>query len=377
MHQYRHYVVQPPTRLHSRKTDDTLSHMEKIICDISALRYYRTPPRYLYALPEICDFDTPYGRSKLREDPVASRILGIPIHALSLGGTRLTSTLVQQHFRTKDIPANSIIDTPFGASVTSPLLTLLMLAPKLDPIELALLIYEFTGTFTISAMNRELAREIGLSMGANRLERLDAWRTVGDDPERSNGLWSRPSLITLDAIRDFLALGTGFRGAPRLQRAMRYVTGCVASPFEAKASMLLGAPRILGGEGLSGMRNNLPIRLDDYARRICGKQVVYGDIVWEATREHPAVILECQGAIVHDSAFSAQDDDDRALALEQMGYQVIRITYKQIADEARFQLLAKHLAELLNLTRRPPSFQTAKRQAMMRDKLFGPWPYCP
>ncbi|WP_143761770.1 hypothetical protein [Collinsella phocaeensis] len=353
-----------------------MSSMEKILCDISALRYYRTPPRYLYALPEICDFDTPYGRSKLHEDLVASSILGIPIHALSLGGERLTSTLVHQHFRTKRIPPDGIVDTPFGVSVTSPLFTLLMLAGKLDPIELALLIYEFAGTFTSSAMDPRLAREIECSVSKDQLNGLDEWQVVDTGSKERNDLWSRPPLMALDNIMEFLELDTSARGARRLRRAMRYVTGCVASPFEAKASILLGAPRKLGGEGLSGLQNNLPIALDNDARRICGKHTVYGDIVWEKTREHPAVILECQGAIVHDSIASAQADDDRALALEQMGYQVVRITYKQIADEARFQLLAKHLADLLHITKRPPSFQTAQRQALMRERLFGPWPFC-
>ena len=80
-----------------RQTSLILSAMTKVLCDISALRYYRTPPRYLYALPPIPDFDTPYGRARLRQSPVATGIIHIPIHALSFGRDRLTSTLVKQH----------------------------------------------------------------------------------------------------------------------------------------------------------------------------------------------------------------------------------------------------------------------------------------
>ena len=110
--------------------------------------------------------------------PGRIKILGIPIHALSLGGERLTSTLVHQHFRTKRIPPDGIVDTPFGVSVTSPLFTLLMLAGKLDPIELALLIYEFAGTFTSSAMDPRLAREIECSVSKDQLNGLDEWQVV-------------------------------------------------------------------------------------------------------------------------------------------------------------------------------------------------------
>lgn len=94
--------------------------MTKILCDISALRYYRTPPRYLYALPPIPDFDTPYGRSQLRKSPIAATIIGVPIHALRIDQGRLTSTLVKQHLWTKRMPAEAVVDTPFDVSVTSP-----------------------------------------------------------------------------------------------------------------------------------------------------------------------------------------------------------------------------------------------------------------
>lgn len=348
--------------------------MEKIYCDISALRFYRTPPRYFYALPPICDFDTPYGRRQLRSDLVATCVLGIPIHALSQNNERFCSTLVRQHLWTKGVPSQGVIDTPFDVSVTSPLLTLLMLACRLDPIETALLIYEFSGTFSIFKPSEGLEEQIAACRQLAHFDALDDWeRVIGTDGTATN-LWRRPALIDLEDIQGFLARHSGMRGSARLAQAMRYVTGSTASPFEAKASMLLGAPRRLGGMGLSGLRNNVRIELDADARRICGKRIVYGDIVWEATGKHPAVILECQGGVAHIGSAAAQYDDDRALALESMGFTVVRATYKQIQDEARFDLLAHHLAGLLGTQIRPAAPLTASHQRHMREVLFGPWP---
>ena len=94
--------------------------MTKILCDISALRYYRTPPRYLYALPPIPDFDTPYGRSQLRKSPIAASIIGVPIHALRIESrpthldTCKAAPVDQAH------AAEAVVDTPFDVSVTSP-----------------------------------------------------------------------------------------------------------------------------------------------------------------------------------------------------------------------------------------------------------------
>lgn len=350
--------------------------MIKILCDISALRHHRTPPRYLYALPPIPDFDTPYGRALLRQSPIATNIIGMPIHALSFGRDRLTSTLVKQHLWTKDMPAGAIVDTPFDVSVTSPLLTLLMLSTHLDPIRTALLIYEFTGSFSIYRPNRELDAAIFQSIKQGEFEKLDSWKCIANAQGKPTDLWSRPPLLKFDDIRHVLDAGKGMRGRNQLEKAMRYVTGKVASPFEAKASILIGSPRRLGGLGLGGFKNNLEIKLDDSARRICGLKRAYGDIAWEETPDHPMVIVECQGEMAHNSRERAQADDDRALALESMGIEVIRISYKQISDGTRFDLLAQRLANALNVKLPSPTPRLTLKQAEMHDALFGAWPYC-
>lgn len=87
------------------------------------------------------------------------------------------------------------------------------------------------------------------------------------------------------------------------------------------------------------------------------------------------VIVECQGEMAHDGRGRAQADDDRALALESMGIEVIRISYKQISDRARFELLAQRLSNTLNTKLPSPTPRLARKQSEMRDALFRAWPF--
>lgn len=303
--------------------------MDKTLCGVSALRYYRVPPRYLYALPCLPDFDTPYGRGQIRESYLAADVLGLPLNALELGGRRLHSSMVAPRFWSSDLPAGAIVDTPFDYAVTSPVLTLLMVSPYVSIVHLALLIYEFVGTFTVFAPSPELEEIYREAIGGIRRISLDDWHRVACDviakergiaADRSGSaagsdLWSRPALLTLDELDAFIEANAGMHGIKNLALARRYVTGVTASPFEARASVLLASSRALGGAGFTGVRNNVRIDLDADARKICGSSYVKGDLVWSARAGRPLTILECQGAMVHGGWGAAAADDDRALAV--------------------------------------------------------------
>ena len=163
--------------------------MDKVLCDISALRYYRTPPRYFQVLPQLSDFETPYGRLELRENALAMRVLGLPIHGLELKGGRPHSNLVRPHVWNGALPSEAIQETPFDVSVTSPLFTLLMLSTHVPVIHLALLIYEFTGTFSIFNPDSEMQAWFLRTVG-NDGDKLDDWRRVKGEGGDTGDLWS-------------------------------------------------------------------------------------------------------------------------------------------------------------------------------------------
>lgn len=347
--------------------------MEKILCDISALKLYRVPPRYLYMMPNLPDFDTPFGRSELRGSPTVSEIFGLPIHALDTRRSLLHSTLVKPHRWDGPLPTGSILESPHDVSVTSPLLTLLMLAYRFSPIKLAMLLYEFVGKFTFFTPTQMLEEACRGLPPAPEWEFDGGWKMVRDAKGNPSGLWQRPPLLTMDQVHEFIDRGKGVRGRKKLAQAMRYVTGVTRSPFEACASMLLCAPRRLGGRGFSGVQNNFRIDLSEDARTICGLSYAEGDLTWLATARRPTTIVECQGGMTHSGAEVSESDDDRALALENMGNDVLRITYKQISDEEKFDLFASHLGLKLGIRQNPPSSRMADAEKVLRQTILTDW----
>ena len=216
--------------------------MDKTLCGVSALRYSRVPPRYLYALPCLPDFDTPSGRRLIRESFLATDVLGLPLNALELGGRRLHPNVVAPRLWSSGLPVGAIVDTPFDFAVTSPVLTLLMVSPYVSIVHLALLIYEFVGTFTVFAPSPELEEIYREAIGGIRRISLDDWRRVAGDviakergiaADRSGSatgsdLWSRPALLTLDELDAFIEANAGMHGIKNLALARRYVTGVTA-----------------------------------------------------------------------------------------------------------------------------------------------------
>lgn len=357
----------------ARVLDMGVLGMEKILCNISALRFYRVPPRYLYMMPNLPDFDTPFGRSELRGSPAVSEIFGLPIHALDTKRSLLHSTLVRPHRWDGPLPMGSIRETPHDVSVTSPLLTLLMLAYRFTPIQLAMLLYELVGKFTFFTSTQMLEEACKGLPPAPDWEFDGGWKMVRDAKGGPSGLWQRPPLLTMDQVNEFIDRGRGVRGRWKLAQAMRYVTGVTRSPFEACASMLLCAPRRLGGRGFGGVQNNFRIDLSEDARTICGLSYAEGDLTWPATARHPTTIVECQGRMTHSSVEASESDDDRALALENMGIDLVRITYKQISDEDKFELLSSHLGAKLGVRQRPPSGKMVDAEKLLRQSILTDW----
>lgn len=347
--------------------------MEKTLCDISAFRFLRIPPQYLSVLPRLPDFDTPFGRRQLRDDHLAANVLGLPLHTLELDGRGITSTVVKPHMWSTPLPPQAIHDTPYDVSVSSPLFTALMLSRHVSKIRLAMIMYELMGTFTLFTPSETLEAAYAQYRKEHGTPRVQHWRRLISVKGKATNLWSRPPLISRAELDLFLGAISQQYCSQRLRQAARLVTGVTASPFEAQASLLLSAPRATGGMGFPELRNNLRINLDGGARRICGLSYVYADLAWEKTEKHPLIVVECQGGAVHDEHEKGLADDNRALALQSMGIEVARITYEQIADERRFEVLTSYLAKKLGIRMRPPAAGTARAMQKLRREIFCDW----
>ena len=85
------------------------------------------------------------------------------------------------------------------------------------------------------------------------------------------------------------------------------------------------------------------------------------------------LILEAQGATVHNNDGSALLDADRATGLQSMGYNVIMVTYEQLRDEQRFDALANLVLKELGM--KQPSWNSRQLEARseLRRHILGSW----
>ena len=69
-----------------------------------------------------------------------------------------------------------------------------------------------------------------------------------------------------------------YRGIKRANRAVKYIKGGAASPKESRLSIILCAPKTLGGFGVANCVLNEPVKLSNSAKIICGQEFVKPDI---------------------------------------------------------------------------------------------------
>lgn len=85
------------------------------------------------------------------------------------------------------------------------------------------------------------------------------------------------------------------------------------------------------------------------------------------------LILEAQGATVHNNDRSALLDADRATGLQSMGYSVIMVTYEQLRDEQRFDALANLVLKELGMKRPSWSSRQLEARSELRRHILGSW----
>ena len=300
-------------------------------------------------------------------------IVAFPIHVLVSERTkRAGSKTLKYHLVSGELPFGSIWETEHEFSVASPLFTLYQLAATLSKTQLAMAMYEMCGTFTTFKPSPviedllEAARAHGCLPTSN-------WRRVTDNSSRPSSLWKRPPLIDIDELVQFAANLKGRRHSLKFQQAVELVTGITASPFEAQLSLLLATPRKEGGEGLRCFENNKQISLSFKAARIADQRSCYADLYFEDTHNSRGLIVECQSRMIHDNLESLISDSDRTAALQQMGFDVLTLTYDQISYPDNFDIVVKMIFKKLGRRYAEKSDKQLKTQADLRRELFINW----
>lgn len=346
--------------------------MDNVICGISAFRFYRTPPAVLglfESLPIARDQAT---RQSLSKQPLAQYVLGSPLHFLVQDTSSFTcAKTIKHHLWSGKLPRGAISEINNAGMITSPEMTLLLMARIMPPVRLALCMYEFCGTFTVYKIPSELKKHV-IQNGTERLNRHAAWQEVLDSKGAPTGLWSRPPLLTPENLKEFAELNRSAYGSVNFEHAASMVVGVTRSPLEAEAALLLSLSRRLGGHGLT-LKTNEIIRLNPRAKKIYQHEYCIADIYLESPDGRHIVDIECQGAAVHSGDAAVIADANRTTALETMGISVVLITYADIRSPERLDLIAQHILTKLGMKRHERTLRMRTAERKLRKEFPVDW----
>lgn len=388
--------------------------MENIVCDTSALLYWRTPPlaRLLAAAPEddplLRHLVSPRRLRRLRADLADCSPLTPGIRcAAHLGGAgrelmdargllatgfrgpvdvlapsredRRPSEVARPRLWSEPVPSDQLFPAGQGTLVVVPALALRQVAVRATPVRTALLLGELLGSFSAyqpPAPMGELLQELA---DASALVRYQGWQAGVDNDGRLTGLWSHPPLLTPSAVSGQLEKATTRRGVSKVRAGLELARPNAASPFEVQAGMLLGTSVRRGGEGLGRFSHNRRVALGPRAARVARRSACFCDLFWEAedTPSGRAVDVECQSAAHHFGTRSTARDADRATALQMMGVEVVQLTYAQLADALRFSAFSQFLAGKLGVASREKTERELKAQAELRSEVLADWESLP
>lgn len=349
--------------------------MDRYFSGITALRYLRTPPQVLALYPPLAEPYQDSNHMKLASSPLIEDILHTPLDCTVFhANKRRSSKYYRYHLSNTDLPFGCFRPCNHGCYVASPPYALLTSAAFLTETQLLMLAFEFCGTYSVYSPRTRTEKLLQDAYAKRAINPTDGWNRVCSATGKASNLWKREPLTTPDELLAFCMEARGLAGAKRLRRVASLVTGVCASPFEAQASILLGLPRRLGGQGYH-FNNNHRIELTTSAQAIYPHTCCYADIFFEATDEHPALDIECQGRSVHDNEAASISDSNRIAALQSMGIEVIPLTFEQFYDADRFCAILDLIATKLDTTIKPKterqlSIETNRRHDVLVDGVF-------
>lgn len=346
--------------------------MEDILCDISAFRLYRTPPAVLGlfdGLPIARDQAT---RQSLMRLPLVQHVLGVPLHFLvDVSASRSCAKNIKHHLWTGNMPRGAIYESAGAGDLTSPEMTLLLMARWMPVVRLALCMYELCGTFAVYSMPQEL-QELVTKNGTDRLNIQAGWRRVHNSKGAATDLWVRPAPLRLERLKEFAELNHSAYGGNAFYKATSMVAGITRSPLEAQAALLLSLPRTQGGYGFK-LTTNHPIPLSPSARKIYPHEYCEADIYIESPNGEHIVAVECQGEAIHSGEAALASDANRTTALETMGINVVQITHADIRSAERMELIAEHIAHKLKIYPRARTVRMVAAERKIRAEFPHNW----
>lgn len=393
--------------------------MDVVICDISAWEYWRTPPllqdveisveRFRRMVPQNSPLrhTVPYPRPNARRADrlICSRILtdlkglSIPVHVMVSEPRSLhASSLVHPHAMPSDLPREHLIPLGNGLSVLSPELCLVLHRKRRDAMQIAKMMFEACGIFTICPGSERLAAAMRDLVSSGALHRgcissdqriyefcgptgipigttgrdgeVLPWEPGFDRRGQITDLWKRPPLTSTDRIARLLDELDGPHRFKAARRALSATIDGAASPEEARALLMLCSDRWLGGEAWKKPLLNARVDLTLEAKALSHRSFLVADALWPETRG----ILEVNGEVAHADENGFLIASGRTPALESMGYGVAELNHEQMADLELFDAMLPTISRKLGLPlqKRTAAF-LARRDKLHRELFQRPY----
>ncbi len=373
--------------------------MDTVICDISALNYWRVPPvvQLLACSPEaderlarsLTNHDLEVLSANFVERQAAFKrkhwgnagqayrevVENLPLLALcgdepfdvliSVRGEMRESDLIRPRIWSSALPAGTVLPATQTLGVTSPGFALQQVAARTSFERTLLMATELCGSYSVYHAPRPIAQIIERLCASGRLPAINGWKPSLNHEGKLTGLWSREPLVTPTELLNLAKTSDAARGRKKLQRVAEHVVAGAASPFEAKAGILLGLPRRCGGAGLGGLTHNHYVGFPPDAAAIAHRNSCYCDLYWSE-----GVDLECHSKTWHTQRDDQLSDFARQAALELMGVDVIPVTYEQLESQRQFDAIVRLVSVKLGREVRPKSATERRAEAHLRNEIL-------
>ena len=386
-----------------------------VICGLSAWEYWRTPPQVrdgwmdpvflrerhqgdaeVELLLRPVRANAREGHRSIRQRLLCDlKGLSLPVEVMTDNADRASDNYMRPHRLPKGFDLSDARDLGGGLYVLTPSALLLSLAAQLDRFSLLKIAYEACGIFTISPRNKRVdlilsdleargvispaqsarnavsgyADERGVALGNYDAvgEGAREWQPAYSTAGRLTDIWKRPPLCTVDELRRQANDAVGCRGRKALKNALEDVLPGAASPLEVYAALLLCADRWTGGEALGHPALNRRITFDASSSALAHQSCCYADQLWDER----SGVLELQGIAYHVDGRGDRGGYGRTLALESMGYSVAEVTYDQLSDLEKLDVLLPVLARKFGLDLKPRTPAFLRRREALHEALFS------
>ena len=151
-------------------------------------------------------------------------------------------------------------------------------------------------------------------------------------------------LLSKEQLGYYLQSAIGCRGRKQALKAVRHIVDCSASPMETFDEMTMCLPLNYGGYALYQPLMNFEVPLGFKAARIAKRANCYLDMGYPDFD----LDIEHHGKLDHSSPEKVASDRARVNALKEEGYEVVELTYEQVADLFAYEYIIERLARRMN-----------------------------